>query len=209
MLCPITMVSLDCFWYSHLPPQGLLSIIGSFHSFWLCSGGCEPCNSTNLNKTQWSQENSTGPGGRQPLVPTPDMPSAHHGAPGTVLLTQPWSPHQPSSQQYNHHVRHQIPDNQQTLSSYTRSLLLTYFIFIFLLFRATPTAHGCSHARGRTGAAAASLGHGHSHNAGSKPYLQPTMQLLAVPEPHLTHQVRPGIKPAASWVLVRFITAEP
>ena len=25
----------------------------------------------------------------------------------------------------------------------------------------------------------------------------------------LTHRVKPGIKPASSWILVRFITAEP
>jgi len=36
----------------------------------------------------------------------------------------------------------------------------------------------------------------------------PTPQLTAFTE-YLTHWVRPGIEPASSWVLVRFVTAEP
>ena len=41
-----------------------------------------------------------------------------------------------------------------------------------------PMAYGSSWARGQTGAAAAGLRHSYS-NAGSKPYLQPTLQLEA------------------------------
>ena len=52
-------------------------------------------------------------------------------------------------------------------------------------------AHGSSHARGHIGATASSLCHSHS-NARS-----------------LTHWVGPGIKPTSSWILVRFISAEP
>ena len=51
--------------------------------------------------------------------------------------------------------------------------ILFYFIlfyFIFLLFRATPAAHGNSQARGQFGAIAAGLHHRNS-NPGSKPRL--------------------------------------
>ena len=45
-------------------------------------------------------------------------------------------------------------------------------------------------------------------NAGSETPLQPTPQLTVKLDP-LTQWVRPGIKLASSWILVRFITAEP
>ena len=57
---------------------------------------------------------------------------------------------------------------------------------------------------GRIRAIASGLRHNHS-NAGSKPYLWPTPQLTEIPDPW----VGPGIEPASSWVLVRFIAAEP
>ena len=47
------------------------------------------------------------------------------------------------------------------------------FIYLFLLFKATPMAYGGSQARGQIGAVAASLHHSHSY-ARSKPCLQPT-----------------------------------
>ena len=56
------------------------------------------------------------------------------------------------------------------------------FFFFFLLFRAAPTAYGGSQARGPIEAVAAGLRHSHS-NAGSKPYLQPTPQVKATPDP--------------------------
>ena len=73
----------------------------------------------------------------------------------------------------------------------------------FLLFRASLVAYGHSQIRGQTGAGAASLRRSHS-NAGSEPCLWPT------PTAHgkagsLTHSGRPGIEPASSWMLVRFI----
>ena len=83
-------------------------------------------------------------------------------------------------------------------------------VCVFCLLRATPEAYGGSQSRGRMGAAActaaASLHHSHS-KLGSKPHLQPTPQLTAMPDP-LTHWARPGIKSVSSWILVRFITAE-
>ena len=55
------------------------------------------------------------------------------------------------------------------------------FIFCFF-FRAAPVAYGGSQARGLIGVAAASLRQSHS-NARSEPRLQPTPQLLAMPDP--------------------------
>ena len=55
-----------------------------------------------------------------------------------------------------------------------------FFFFFFGLFRASLTAYGSSHVRGKIGAAAA--GHIHSHsNAESKPHLCPTQQLMVAP----------------------------
>ena len=82
------------------------------------------------------------------------------------------------------------PEADITLSvSYTPIKFI--YLFIYLLFRATPEAYGRSQARGQIGAAAASLHHSPS-NAGS-----------------LAHRARPGIKPTASGMLFRSVTAEP
>ena len=50
------------------------------------------------------------------------------------------------------------------------SLILPFFLFSFLLFRAAPEAYGASQARGLIRATAASLYHSHS-NSGSEPCL--------------------------------------
>ena len=64
------------------------------------------------------------------------------------------------------------------------SFLSFFLFFFFCLFRAVPVAYGLSQARGQIGAVAASLSHSHSHsNVGSKPYLRPTSQLMATPDP--------------------------
>ena len=47
---------------------------------------------------------------------------------------------------------------------------------------ATPAAYGGSQARGQMGAIAASPHHSHS-NAGSEPFLKPTLQFTAMPDP--------------------------
>ena len=57
-----------------------------------------------------------------------------------------------------------------------------FFFFFFALFRATPMAYRSSQARGQIEATAAGLHHSHS-NARSKPSLQPTPQLSAMPDP--------------------------
>ena len=55
--------------------------------------------------------------------------------------------------------------------------------FFFLSFsRGAFAAHGGSQARGRIGDVAAGLRQSHS-NAGSKPSVQPTPQLTAMPDP--------------------------
>ena len=58
----------------------------------------------------------------------------------------------------------------------------TYMYLSISLFRATPTAHGSSPARGWTKAVAAGLHHSHS-NEGSKTRLWPIPQLTAMPDP--------------------------
>ena len=65
-----------------------------------------------------------------------------------------------------------------------------YSCFFFFLFRATPVAAG--------------LCHSHS-NPRSEPHLWPTPQLAPVLPP-LAHWARPGIEPASSWTLIRFLT---
>ena len=71
------------------------------------------------------------------------------------------------------------------------------YIYIFFLcvcvcvFRAAPMAYGGSQARGLIRAVAASLHHSHS-NARFKPHLQPTPQLMAMPDSYPTEQQDQG-----------------
>ena len=89
------------------------------------------------------------------------------------------------------------------LSAYF-SLFLDFFFFFFLVFSGPPLQHMEVPRLGvELGATAAS--HSHS-NARSKPLLRPTSPLTATPDPHW---VRPEIEPVSSWLLVRFISAEP
>ena len=82
-------------------------------------------------------------------------------------------------------------------------------IYLFFLFRAIPTAYGSSQARDPIGVAASSLCHSYSHsNLGSEPHLRPAVQFMATPG-SLTHWARPGIEPAASWILAGFVTTGP
>ena len=57
-----------------------------------------------------------------------------------------------------------------------------FFFFVFCLFRAAPMTYGGSQARGSNRAIAASIHHSHS-NATSELRLQPTPQLMAMPDP--------------------------
>ena len=73
------------------------------------------------------------------------------------------------------------------------------------LFRATHAAHGGAHVRGRFEAVAAGLHHSHSNSGSSSAACTTAHGNVG----SITHWVRPGIKPASSWMLVRFISAEP
>ena len=68
-------------------------------------------------------------------------------------------------------------------------VVLVFFFFFFL--RAAPEAYGGSHARVRIGATAT-----------------PDLSLICKAG-FLTHWVRPGIEPASSWLLFRFVTTQP
>ena len=57
-----------------------------------------------------------------------------------------------------------------------------YIFCLFTISWAAPTAYEGSQARGLIGAVAAGLHQSHS-NAGSEPHLQPTPQLMAMPDP--------------------------
>ena len=63
---------------------------------------------------------------------------------------------------------------------------ITWKLF-FGLLRAAPAAYGSFQARGQIGTVAASLHYSHS-KAGSEPHLQPTPQLMAMPDPQSTEQ---------------------
>ena len=63
---------------------------------------------------------------------------------------------------------------------YTHTFFFLFFSFVFL--RAAPEAYGSSPARGLIGAVATSLHQSHS-NTISEPHLQPTPQLMAMPDP--------------------------
>ena len=76
----------------------------------------------------------------------------------------------------------------------------------FLLVRVAPAAYGGSQARGQIGAVATGLCHRHS-NARSKPCLQPTPQLTAMPNPWPTEQGQ-GENPQL-MVHSQIVSAEP
>ena len=84
------------------------------------------------------------------------------------------------------------------------SSLFKIYLFIYCLFRATPAAYGGSQTRSRTGAGAAGLRHSHS-NTRSPSDIWDLLQLWATLD-LLIHGARPGIEPASSWVLVKFLT---
>ena len=68
---------------------------------------------------------------------------------------------------------------------FNSELKIFILFFVFCLFRAAPVAYGGSQARGWIGAVATSLCHS---NTGSEPHLQPTPQLMVVPDPQPTEQ---------------------
>ena len=62
-----------------------------------------------------------------------------------------------------------------------------FVVVVVCPLRATPTAYGCSQARGEIRVAAAGLHHSHS-NSGSESHLQPMPQLMAMLDPEPTEQ---------------------
>ena len=83
---------------------------------------------------------------------------------------------------------------------------ISFHFLFFYLFRAAPETYGYSQARGWTEAVAAGLCHSH---AKSDPDPSHVYDLCHSNTRSLPHWVRPGIKPASSWILVGFIIAEP
>ena len=77
-----------------------------------------------------------------------------------------------------------------------------FYFYFFCIFRAPPLACGASQARGPIRAIAAGLHHNHS-NARSETHYTTTHGNAG----SLTQWARTGIKPASSWILVRFYRA--
>ena len=74
----------------------------------------------------------------------------------------------------------------------------------FFFLTAAGAAYGSSWARGQMRAAAAGLYHSHS-KAGSQPHLQPTLQLVAMPDPLPTERDQ-GLNPHTHGHYVKFLT---
>ena len=87
-----------------------------------------------------------------------------------------------SKMKYIHTMKYYSIINQHEVLIHATTLMSLENIFFLLLFRVAPVAYRVSQARGQIGATAASLYHSHS-NVGSKPCLQPTPQLMAMPDP--------------------------
>ena len=74
-----------------------------------------------------------------------------------------------------------LPPTNSRMRGGGRSLYLHVHLFtLFFSFRATPAAYGSSQARGPIRATTAGLHHSHAR---SKPCLQPTPKLTALPDP--------------------------
>ena len=91
-------------------------------------------------------------------------------------------------------------------SSPGKTLVLERTLFVFCL-PTVPVACGASQARGQIGAVATGLHHSPGHSQ-----IQAVSAIYTTARSNaesLTHRVRPGIEPASSKLLVRFISAEP
>ena len=85
------------------------------------------------------------------------------------------------------------------------SNILIFLIFVFLLFGATPTAHGSFQAKGRI--RATSLGLHHSHMWDPSRICDLHWNLWQ--RWSMTYWARPGIEPTSSWILVGFVSTAP
>ena len=96
-------------------------------------------------------------------------------------------------------------------------LALFLFIYLFLVFLSFFLGLHPQHMEvPRLGVPSYPTGLHHSHsNVGSKPHqrwIQATSSTYTAAHSNarsLTHWARPGIKPLSSWIIVRFISAEP
>ena len=93
-----------------------------------------------------------------------------------------------------------------TISQLRFFILFIYLFLSFVFSKAARASYGGSQARGQIGAVATGLRHSHS-NMGSELCLQPTPQHSNARS--LTQAARPGIVPAASHLLLRYVSAEP
>ena len=75
-------------------------------------------------------------------------------------------------------------------------------MLFFCLFRATPWQYEGSQPRGQIGAVAAGLHHSHSHS-------HATYTTYTTAHGNTGSRARPGLEPASSWTLVRFVSPEP
>ena len=91
------------------------------------------------------------------------------------------------------------------------TLVLYIYIYIFfgggVFFRAAPAAYGGSQARGLNRAVATSLCH--SHGQPDSSYWSAAYTTAHASTGSLTHWVMPGIESVSSWMLVRYVSAEP
>ena len=96
----------------------------------------------------------------------------------------------------------QIQKMNETLINWLTYYMLFSFFFSFGLFGPLPIEYRGSQARGPIGSEATSLHHSHS-NARS---LSASYTAAHGNPGSLTHWGRPGLKPASSWILVKFIS---
>ena len=105
-----------------------------------------------------------------------------------------------------------IPSRWERIYQSTPILIIikdrNIFVFIFnffFLFRATPMAYGSSQAKGSNQSCSWwPTPQQHQIQAVSATYTTACGNARS-----LIHRTRPGIKPASSWILVRFISTEP
>ena len=95
------------------------------------------------------------------------------------------------------------------LSQWAHGIIIIFFAFFFGGWGTHTAAYGSSQARGWIGATTARLHHRHS-NARSEPHLQPTPQLMAMPDPQPTEQGQRA-NPYLQWVSLTMgsLTTEP
>ena len=123
---------------------------------------------------------------RSPLKPVSPKSSVIHSP--CYIINSPKAKREPPTTPYMYHP------------TWFTSSWFIYFYYFTYFFRAAPVAYGGSQVRGRIGAAVSGLYHSHS-NARCVTYTRSCSNTES-----LTHWARPRIKPASSWILVRFLT---